>query len=143
MLKTLVGGLIAVMMLTAHSAAAGAPSFQPGQMWTVKNSGIRIVIGRTDPFADGKTAVSVSVFYVPCPPKMGCTTTVVAHAPFDSEALAKSVDRLIATDAKTALDFERGYANWQQAHGGIFTVPVSQIPDLLFTAIQKGEQHPI
>lgn len=142
MLRVFTAAFIVATMLAAHGAAADAPSFQSGQMWTVKNSGIRIVIGRIDPFAPGETAVSVSVFEVPCPPKMGCTTTVVAHAPFDSEALANSVDRLIATDAKTAPDFEKGYANWQQAHGGIFTVPVSQIPDLLFTAIQKGEPHP-
>ena len=142
MLRVLAAGLVVAMMLAAHGVANAAPSFQPGQMWTVKDSGIRIVVGRIDPFTDGKIAVSVSVFDVPCPPSMGCATTVVAHAPFDGETLAKSVDRLIGTDAKTAPEFEHGYANWQQARGGIFTVPVSQLPDLLFKAMQSGERHP-
>jgi len=123
---------IASVMIMSAAQAADKPAFQPGQMWTVKNSDIRIVIGRVEPFVKDKTAVSISVFNVPCPPQAGCKTTVVAHAPFDATTLADSVDRLVATDAQTAPQFEGGYANWKQANGGVFTVPVSKLPDLLF-----------
>jgi hypothetical protein len=121
-------------MLTSASAV-DPPAFQPGQMWSVKDSSIKIVIGHIEPYAGGRTAISVSVFDVPCPPAMGCTTTVVAHAPFDSEALAKSVDRLIASKAQTAPGFESGYQDWKQAQGGVFTIPVSQLPALLFKIV--------
>ncbi len=116
----------------AAAQAADTAAFQPGQMWTVKNSDIRIVIGRVEPFVKGKTADSISVFTVPCPPEAGCKTTVVAHAPFDAEALADSVDKLASTNAQTAPQFDQGYANWKQAKGGVFTVPVSKLPELLF-----------
>ena len=119
---------------------SNASTFAVGQKWTVKNSGMTIVIGRIDPFPGGETAVYVSVFGVPCPPNMGRTTTDMGHAPFDGDALAKSVDKLTATNAHVADQFEAGYANWQQAKGGIFTVPVSELPKLLFTAIQHGQR---
>lgn len=116
----------------AAAQAADTAVFQPGQMWTVKNSDIRIVVGRVEPFAKGKTAVSISVLNVPCPPEAGCKTTIVAHAPFDAEVLAGSVDKLVSTSAQTAPQFDQGYANWKQANGGVFTVPVSKLPEILF-----------
>src|SRR5437868_8087940 len=124
--------LFASVIVAATARAADKPVFQPGQMWTVKDSDIRIVIGRIEPFVKDKTAISISVFNVPCPPQAGCKTTVVAHAPFDANTLADSVDKLVSTDAQTAPQFEGGYANWRQANGGVFTVPVSKLPDLLF-----------
>ena len=108
------------------------PTFSPGQMWSIKDSTIRIVIGRVESFPGGKTAVSISVFDVPCPSGSGCTKTTVAHAPFDREILATSVDRLVGTDQPTAPSFENGYDNWKTAHGGIFTIPVKKLPELLF-----------
>jgi len=128
----LAANFIASAMIMTAAQAADKPAFQPGQMWTVKDSDIRIVIGRIEPFVKDKTAVSISVFNVPCPPQAGCKTTVVAHAPFDANTLADSVDKLVSTDAQTAPQFEGGYANWKQANGGVFTVPVSKLPDLLF-----------
>jgi hypothetical protein len=122
------------MVVLTAAQAADTTAFQPGQMWTVKNSDIRIVVGRIEPFVKSKTAVSISVFNVPCPPEAGCKTTVVAHAPFDAEVLANSVDELVGTSAQTAPQFDQGYANWKQAHGGVFTVPVSKLPELLFKA---------
>jgi len=122
----------ASVVVATAAQAADKPAFQPGQMWTVKDSDIRIVIGRIEPFVKDKTAVSISVFNVPCPPQAGCKTTVVAHAPFDASTLADSVDKLVSTDAQTAPQFEGGYANWKQANGGVFTVPVNKLPDLLF-----------
>jgi len=126
----------ALFMALIFSAAQAAdkPTFQSGQMWTVKNSDIRIVVGRVEPFGKSKTAVSISVFDVPCPPQAGCKTTVIAHAPFDADALADSVAKLVSTNAPTASQFQQGYTNWKQANGGVFTVPVSRLPDLLFKA---------
>lgn len=107
--------LFATLIATTAAQAADKPLFQPGQMWTVKDSDIRIVVGRVEPFVKDKVAVSISVFNVPCPPQAGCKTTV-AHAPFDADTLAASVDKLLSTDAQTAPQFD---ANWKQANGGV------------------------
>ena len=59
-----------------------------------KDSDIKVVIGRIEPFGKDKTAIHVSVFGVPCPPKItGCEIATVAHAPFDLDAFADSVRR--------------------------------------------------
>jgi hypothetical protein len=129
----------AFVCILAGPVLAQEPAFAVGQKWTIKDSGITIVIGAIEPFAAGKTAISISVFGVPCPPAMGCATTNVAHAPFDSEALARSVDKFVETNAALAPAFQEGYANWKNAKGGIFTVPVSQLPALLFQAIDTGK----
>ncbi len=63
---------------------------------------------------------------------------MVAHAPFDADALADSVDKLVSNGEQTAPQFEQGYANWKQANGGVFTVPVSKLPELLFNALATG-----
>ena len=138
MLK-IIAATFAVLLAVTAAKAADPMSLQVGQKWTVKDSSSTIVIGAIEPFATGKTAISVSVFDVPCPAAASCTTTIVGHAPFDSQALAQSVDRLVADHAATAPNFDAGYANWKQAKGGIFTIPVSQLPDLLFKAIPAGK----
>ena len=137
MLRILAAATI-VLGLT-EAAAAQQPAFQPGQKWTVKDSPMTIVIGTVEPFAKDKTAVSVSVFGVPCPPDAGCSATDVAHAPFDGEVLAQSVDKLVDSHAATAAQYENGYANWKQAKGGIFTIPVRDLPKLLFRTLTDGK----
>lgn len=119
MLRILAATVLATIF--AHGASAGEmPKFEVGQKWSIKDSPIEGVIGRIDSFPGGKTAISVSVFNVPCPPDAGCTAITMGHTPFDSTALAKSVDKLIGEHEATAPQFEAGYANWQQAKGGIF-----------------------
>jgi hypothetical protein len=134
MIKQLAVVLLLCVAANTAATAWDAPVFKVGQMWAIKNSDIEIVVGRVEQFGSGKTAVSVSVFNVPCPPEAGCKTTVVGHAPFDSDALAGSIDKLLSTDAKPAPQFEEGYTNWKAAKGGVFTVPVSTLPKLLFQA---------
>ena len=118
--------------------AAGGPAFEVGQEWTIKDSGMTIVIGVVEPYAKG-TAVSISVFDVPCPPAMGAETTHMAHVPFDSQALAQSVDRLVATNVTPAEEFEGGYRDWKAAKGGVFKIPVIGLPDLLFKTVSDGK----
>lgn len=141
MLK-IIATIFATLATVAVAHAADGPDFKVGQMWTVKNSDIKIVIGRIEPFPGDRTVISISAFDIPCPPGFGCTTTVLAHAPFDSKTLAASVDKLVSTDAQLAPQFEEGYQTWKAAHAGAFTVPVSELPDMAFRTIQQGKPAP-
>ena len=82
--------LFAAIIAATTAYAADKTDFQPGQLWSVKNSDIRVVVGRVEPFSKDKTAVSVSILNVPCPEQAGCKTTVIAHAPFDADTLRES-----------------------------------------------------
>jgi len=134
--------ILLTLLAALPARAADAVAFKVGQMWTIKNSAIRIVIGRIEPFLPNKTAIHVSVLDVPCPRAAGCTTTVVAHAPFDEAALAASVDQKVSDSAPVADAFESGYAQWKTAKGGVFTIPVSELPNLLFKALGSGARQP-
>ena len=127
-MRTIFPALIAVIALAlapARSWATDAPQFAVGQEWTVKNSPIHIVIGRVEQV--GKiTVVSVSLFQIPCPTGFGCTIIGAAHMPFEELALANSVDTLVSTNGQTAPEFEAGYENWKEAHGGAFTISVPE-----------------
>ena len=126
------------LLMSIAPAASQTISFEAGQKWTVKDGSMTIVIGVIEPFGSNRTAISVSVLNVPCPPQAGCTTTNVAHAPFDSQALSQSVDKLVDTHGSLAADFAQGYKNWKDAKGGIFTIPVSKLPDLLLQTLSSG-----
>ena len=139
--KHIAAALLLTLLAALPARATDAVTFKVGQMWTIKNSTIRIVIGRIEPFLAGKTTIHISVLDVPCPPAAGCTTTVVAHAPFDEAALAASVDQKLSDSAPVADAFETGYANWKAAKGGVFTIPVSELPSLLFKTLGSGARQ--
>ena len=123
--------------------AANIPklNFAPGQMWSIKSATpttTKVIIGRREEWG-GKIAVHVSVIDVPIPsdmPGAGRTTTV-HHMPFDEAALAASVDQLLVTDASPAPNFESGYAQWQSADGGIYTINVSKAVEILFDTLRQ------
>src|ERR1051325_3998185 len=138
-MRRIIIAALALAMMAQVVQAGAAPAFQVGQKWSIKDSGMQIVIGRIDPFPGAKTPVSISLFDMPCPPEAGCTTITLAHVPFDSDALAKSVDRLMGEHQATAPQFEEGYATWQLVKGGIYTIPVSQLPQVTFATVLKGQ----
>jgi hypothetical protein len=112
------------------------PDFAPGQEWSIKSepqSTAKVIIGRIEPW-NGKVAVHVSVIDIPAPASPHAVRiTEVAHSPFEKMALAASVDRLLATDVAPLQDFEGGYQQWKENHGGIYTISVAEMIELLVT----------
>jgi hypothetical protein len=56
--------------------------------------------------------------------------------PFEELALTASVDRLLTTAGSSAPGFETGYAQWQSAKGGIYTISVSKAVEIMFEALK-------
>jgi hypothetical protein len=96
--------------------SAAQPRLAPGQVWSIKSasqSSAKIVIGRIDPWND-KIVVHVSVMDLTVPqglPGAGRPTRI-DHMPFEEGAVVESIDRLVATGAMPAPDFESGYRQW-------------------------------
>ncbi len=63
--------------------------------------------------------------------------THFAHIPFDTVALAASVNQLLATSVVTVPSFEAGYKHWQAATGGIFTISVEATIEAVFQSINR------
>jgi hypothetical protein len=128
----------------AHSdtATSQAPTFAPGQMWSIKSdvpTTARVVIGRIEPFGN-QTVVHVSIINVPIASGMPGAggQTQITHMPFEQTTLANSVDQLLATNVAPVPGFEDGYAQWKSANGGIFTISVPKAIELIFDTINKG-----
>ena len=104
-------GLVAYALLAwalafavpAGLAAEPAVAFVPGQMWTIKNSPAKVVVVRVEAWK-GRTAVHVSVVAIPTPDDLKMLDHI-DHVPFDSDALAASVDALVDLHAKPANGF--------------------------------------
>ena len=133
--------LLALVVLWAGGAAAADPrDFAPGQLWSVKGSALKVIVGRVEPLGE-RSVVHVSVTGIsgfPALPNVG-VFDAVSHMPFDAATLADSVDRLLASDATPLRDFEIGYAEWKSAAGGVFTLTVPQAVEITYRTItQRG-----
>ena len=136
--------VVALLLVVALPAGAADPrDFAPGQLWSVKpgaGTTMRIIVGRVEPLGE-RTVAHVSVIDIagfPDVPGLG-KFDGIGHMPFDAEALARSVDRLLASDASPASDFAIGYATWRAEAGGVYTVSVPQAVDATWRSVtQKG-----
>jgi hypothetical protein len=134
-------GLLALVVLLAGGARAADPrDFAPGQLWSVKGSAMQVIVGKVEPLRD-RTVVHVSVTGIagfPVLPNIGAFDAV-SHMPFDADALAASVDRLLASDATPLRDFEIGYAEWKSNAGGVYGLSVPQAVEATYRTItQRG-----
>jgi hypothetical protein len=133
---------IAILTASVSPAAVATPTFTPGQKWSIKSSTpttVRVIVGRVEPWED-KVAVHVSLIDVAIPSRESNATELITvdHIPFDSAALAGSVDQLLATDASPAPRFESGYGHWRsEKSAGVFTVSVSEAIALLIASVVR------
>ncbi|HVY98890.1 MAG TPA: hypothetical protein VHA35_05275 [Dongiaceae bacterium] len=135
--------LVLIGAIDGLPARAGGPtdlacrkSFAVGQEWSLQSyGGTTVVIGRVEDWEE-QTAIHVSILNIKGPPGSTAAVTMdqVAHAPFSCEALKRSVATLIRTDASPLSGFETGYERWQAAKGGVFTIPVTELLDVMLGA---------
>ncbi|MGH9896886.1 MAG: hypothetical protein ACREA0_33785, partial [bacterium] len=100
--------------------------FQAGQRWSYKTRPQEpestLIIGRVenDPKLGSVVHVSVIGLRLKNPRAEGGFGDVAAHLPISPKALRDSVIARVG-DGAPAADFERGYAMWREARGGVFT----------------------
>jgi hypothetical protein len=139
MLRLLLIALCAIGVIDAASVRADTPSdldcrksFAAGQEWSLPSNNATVVIGRVEDWRD-QTAVHVSILNIKIPPGSAGTIamTEIAHVPFSCDALKGSVAKLMRTNAAPLDGFEAGYKQWQDAKGGLFTIGVGEVLDLV------------
>ncbi len=120
-------------------AAAGAADLTVGQTRICSSAEGRqfvVTVGRIEPFGSDLTAVSVSLFNL----APGAVVQVLAHLPIEAKALEKSCPSLAAAQAPLAAQFEEGYRQWREAQGGVFSIGIDQIYDVIVQSL--GEERP-
>jgi hypothetical protein len=63
---------------------------------------------------------------------------MLAHMPFDAEALRASVDKVVGSRSPPA-EFEAGYEQWRSAKGGVFTISVPKALDVVFQSLPRAK----
>lgn len=132
--------LIAGLMLTcAPPALAEERTFEVGQVWTLRppmEPTARIRVGRVE---DNGATIHVSLWDVrpPVPQPPGALQRPIwaSHLPISSVALSRSVDQLAQDPPPEHFDLEPGYQHWRQANGGVFTITVAEIVNVILETV--------
>jgi len=115
-----------------------ASKYHPGQVWNFKTPrdqpDAKLTILLVESYPKIGTVVHVAVSGVHLPRD----NTTVPHMPFAESAIDQSVTALVLESGPVP-DFHEGYAEWQRAKGGVFTISVA---DGLEAARKGLEQRP-
>jgi hypothetical protein len=125
-----------LLWFAAPVAYAQTVAFEVGQVWSLKapmDPAARIRVGRIE--NEGQT-VHISLWGQPIEATGPLGSPLVAgHLPISAEALADSVDRVVAEQPPEGLSFEEGYSQWRDAQGGVFTISVAEIVTVMVEMI--------
>lgn len=128
-------------------AAAGSAwgedlGFAVGQVWTLKppmNPEARIRIGRIE---DSGDTLHISLWGAAIPAERTgsvlASPLVAGHLPISRDALQASVD-LRVDESPPQVDFEGGYTHWRENNGGVFTITVTEIVEVMLATVQRGQ----
>jgi hypothetical protein len=118
--------------------------FEAGQVWryaTRPQEGESLVtICKVEPYGDTKVVhVSLSNLNLKNPHTPSGVQDTLPHLPLDEETLRACVTELAQENAPLT-DYEEGYASWKEAQGGVWTVPLAEIVDLMEQTIQPKQK---
>ena len=121
----------AIALFVAATVAARAPDYQAGQIWEYRtrpvDAGSLLKIQQVEAgpvlAQDGPiyhiSIVGVHLFGQPA-------ASAIEHLPVTRSVLDASVTRRVSSDAAFP-DVEAGIANWREAGGGVFTIPIDEV----------------
>jgi hypothetical protein len=121
--------LLLLSLFAATPAAAADRVYEEGQIWSIGlsgNDGVLLKIRKIEDYGPGKVYhVSLTGLHL-----AGGQVTQVQHLPLSRETLDASLVAIVAAP-DTFPDFHEGYEEWKRARGGVFTIPLAQILDIL------------
>jgi hypothetical protein len=135
--------LVCPAIMGAQSTPETTPvmAFFVGQVWSYHTrpgeEGSTVQVVRIDRDGAAGTIIHISVdgLKIRNPRVSGGIQTTIPHAPIAEEALRKSVVSLLRVETKLR-PFEEGFKLWAAAKGGVFTIPVSQLPAFAENALR-------
>ena len=97
---------------------------------------LHVTIGKIESFGSVGPVVSVTLYNTaPGSPLPG-----LAHAPIDAKVLVASCPSVERQTLPLSPNFEGGYAEWRKANGGVFTISVDQIYDVVLAQVAQARQ---
>ena len=124
--------------LPVSSMSKDQTKFSAGQIWAYKtrpqDSGSLIRIYRTEILKYGDKKLTVHhISMIGLSLKSNSRDGEIGHLPVSPETLKKSVTKLVRTGRKfpDAKAVEGGIALWRKEQGGVFTISLAEIADIL------------
>ena len=131
-LKSLMLLLGAVLSGAATSPPPSSPRYAAGQIWEYRHRPQDVAsllkIRRVED--GGKLGVIYHITIVGLVLRNPAAGSALHHAPVSQQTLDASVTRL-GQSAIAWPDVEPGIAQWRQDNGGVFTIPVAQIVQII------------
>ena len=129
-----------LMLLSALLAIAASPTrYAEGQVWQYKtriqDAGSLIKIQKIEK-AERTTIYHISIIGIHLGPD---ASTPLQHAPVAQETLDASVTQQVP-DPGTFPDATEGIAEWRSAQGGVFTISLAEIAEVLQKTVPPGRQ---
>ncbi|MFA6117239.1 MAG: hypothetical protein WC729_24790 [Sphingomonas sp.] len=131
----------AMLIVTAMALSGQSPPapYAEGQVWEYHNrpqdAGSLLKIQKIEAYGDGKVYhLSITGVHFGRPGM----ADILPHIPVSAVTLDKSVTRLsTANPDLSATALQEGVAEWKKAKGGTFTIPVSEIVDIVDTQTRQ------
>jgi hypothetical protein len=133
-------GFLMVFAAAPGIATAQRPPLAVGQVWMFKDANAqtaRVVIQKIEQWRKGGEAVHISLYGLASTPRFN---GIVEHLPFERTALEASLVQLTDETPPDDLDFNGGYKTWQDARGGIFTITVAEVVEIVVGRLLAAPQ---
>jgi hypothetical protein len=132
---------LTIAALFSMAAAPQPVTYSAGQVWSYnsrpQDAGSLIKIQQVEETPAG-TIYHISYIGIQIRPGV---MTVLQHAPVSQKTLDSSVTKQVA-DPGTFPEASAGIEEWRQARGGIFTITLSKIADIVSEMIAKQQSSP-
>jgi len=132
--------------LMASPAAADEPKYDVGQVWEFEAKGVKpgglLVVQQVDP-ADGDENTPIDIYHISIVAELveGFPNQLqIAHLPVSQQTLDMSVTELSDVELIFA-GWEPGWAEWQKAQGGVFTISLSDIITMLTETMPEAPKE--
>jgi hypothetical protein len=132
-----------LLLVATLMAIAGSPSrYSEGQVWAYKtrpqDAGSLVKIQKIEEAPHG-TIYHISLIKIHIRPN---EESVLQHAPVSQKTLDESVTEQVA-DPGSFPDATNGIAEWRQAHGGVFTITLAEIADVITQTVSGQKPTPV
>ena len=128
----MIASLFAALLIVFAPAHVAQDKYAAGQVWSYEtrpqDRGSVLVVREVENHPQLGHIYHVSILGIHV--RGGDEPVDIQHAPVSRETLDASVVRL--SDGKPVLpDYQEGLKYWREAEGGVFTIPVAEIVDLI------------
>jgi hypothetical protein len=132
----------------AFALIAAAPTPRPvyadGQVWAYRtrpqDSSSLLKINKIEDNSVERTGTIYHICVVGIHLGGSTVPSVIDHLPVSGQTLDRSVIKLV-TSSTIFPDSTSGIAQWRAAHGGVFTIPVSEIVETADQSSRKAQRH--